>query len=380
MNRKSAKYWALTVLLATGLAGAPRHSAFALDEGDIDGKSDETLASEHWDTRDVRATGGTVKCGLWAILISAVWRGYGHYCIDNSSAHYKLLGMEGASVGLMTASFLVGALSKDDKALSGLWKSLFHYGIALFVGSYLFDIIGTFKGDTFNLAENHLDPFGHSVSVQARWIPSNDFNLGLQIAYSYRHPRFWISPYGYADVTGFDSYDFGIDWGIALWHAERKHTHVAVAMDTKFEDYLGDDYKILKLLPYIEFSLDLGTWFDHLAELRFVNRLGIGVSLYDFGFADMRAFSDHDTLLVLESGINLNVIEDFNVAVIYRYRADYVVGQLSAPSRIFDTIPVPGVGVFSLNLDFKISRGWFASVDANFGSSVDFWIGASKHF
>lgn len=380
MNHKSTTYWAWMAILALGLLIFAPHNAMALSPDEVEGKSDEVLASENWETREVKASSGTVKCGLLAILISTVWRGYGHYCIDDASSHYKLLGMEGTALGLMATSFLVGGLSKDDNALSGIWKSLFHYGMTLFVASYLFDVIGTFKGDTFNFSDNHLDPYGHSVAMQLRWIPSNDFNLGLQLAYSYRHPRFWISPYGYVDVTSLSNYDFGVDWGVALWYAERKHTYVAIAMDTKYEDYPDDDYKILKFLPYIEFSLDLGTWFDHLAELRFVNRLGIGASLYDFGFADTARFSDHDTLLVLESEISLNVIDDFNIAFTYRYRSDYVVGQLSAPSRIFDTIPVPGVGVFSLDLNFRIARGWYATIDSNFGRSVDFWLGAAKHF
>lgn len=358
---------------------SPRY-AEALTSSEVEDKSDEALKAENWETRDVKANSGTVKCGLWAILVSTVWRGYGHYCIDDDSSHYKLLIMEGASLGMIASSFLLGALSKDDKATSGLWKSLFHYGVTLFVASYLIDIIGTFKGDTFNFAENHIDPFGHSVDMQLRWIPSNDFNLGLQLGYHYRHPRFWVNPYGYVDIISLSQYSLGVDWGVALWYAERKHTYVAIAMDSKYEDHFDDDYRLLKLLPYIEFSLDLGTWFDHLAEFRFINRLGIGVSLYDFKFGKSSPFRDHDTLLVLESGLNLNVIKDFNVAVIYRYRSDYVVGQLSAPSRIFETVPIPGVGVFSLNLNFKISRGWYANVDANFGSSVDFWLGAMKQF
>lgn len=380
MNQKSTTYVAILAILAFWLVILAPCDALALSPDDVENKSDEELASENWETREVRVSSGTVKCGLLAILISTVWRGYGHYCIDDASSHYKLLGMEGASLGMMATSFLIGSLSKDDNALSGTWKSLFHYGVALFVASYLFDIIGTFKGDTFNLSNNHLDPFGHSVALQLRWIPSNDFNLGVQLAYAYRHPRFWISPYGYVDATSLSNYDFGVDLGVAAWYAERKHTYVAIAMDTKYEDYPDDDYKILKLLPYIEFSLDLGTWFDHLAELRFVNRLGVGVSLYDFGFAQTERFSDYETLLVLESEVNLNVIDDFNVAFIYRYRSDYVVGQLSPPSRIFDTVPVPGVGVFSIDLNFQIARGWYTTINANFGRNVDFWLGAAKHF
>ena len=357
----------------------PLHAnAFSLS--DVDGKTDEELAEENWETRELKATKSTVKCGLWSILVSTVWRGYGHYCIGDKSSHYKLLGMEGASLAMMATSLLIGSLSNDAKALSAVWKSLFHYGTTLFISSYIFDVLGTFKGDTFSLAENHLDPYGHSIDLDVRWVPSSDFNLGIELDYTYRTPRLWVTPYGYVNITSLSDYSVGADIGVALWYAEKKHTYIALAADTKYSDYLQNDYQTIKVIPYIEFSLDLGTWFDHLAELRYINRLGIGAELYNFDYADTAAFKDHDTVLVLESSLNLNVIEDLNVALTYRYRPDYVVGQISAPSRLYQTVPVPGVGIFSLDLNFNISSGWLASIEANFGNNIDFWIGVHKHF
>lgn len=361
------------------LSFAPSH-ARALSLDDVDGKSDEQLATENWESREVNANTGTMKCGFLAMLISTVWRGYGHHCIGDEQSHYKLLAMEGASLGMLASSMLIGALSHDDKNLSGLWKTLFHYGTTLFIGSYFFDVIGTFKGDTFNFSENHLDPYGHSLNVQFRWLPSDSLNLGLQAGYTWRTPRFWLNPYAYLDVVGLSTYSFGADMGVALWYGQRTHTFVALAVDANFEDHLDDDYKILKVIPYIEFSLDLGSWFDHLAELRFINRFGVGVTMYDFEFAQSNPFSEHDTVFILESALSLNIIRDFNIMLIYRYRPDYSVGQISAPSLIFDTIPVPGVGLFSIDLSFKLSQHWTANIEANFGESVDFYFGAARQF
>ena len=354
--------------------------AAALNLSDVEGKSDEQLAGENWETREVNANKSTAKCGLWSILVSTVWRGYGHYCIGDEKSHYKLLGMEGVSLLMLATSMIMSSLSKDDKSMSAIWKSLFHYGTTLFIGSYLFDVLGTFKGNSFNLADNHLDPYGHSIDIDLRWLPSNHFNLGVQLAYTYRNPRMWVTPYGYIDIIDLSTYSLGMDTGVALWYGERTHTYVALAADVKFEDYLDEDYRNLKIIPYIEFSLDLGSWFDHLANLRFIHRLGVGVNLYQFEHAATEPFTDHDTLLVLESALSLNIVKDLNFTLTYRYRPDYVVGMLSAPSRLYQTVPVPGVGIFSLDLSFNISSGWQASVEANFGESVDFWIGVNKHF
>ena len=369
---------ALATLLIVAML-MPAH-ANALTLNDVENKSDEQLARENWETREVNANKSTVKCGLWSILVSTVWRGYGHYCIGDQKSHYKLLGMEGVSLLMLATSMIMSSLSNDDKSMSAIWKSLFHYGTSLFIGSYFFDVLGTFKGNSFNLADNHLDPYGHSIDIDLRWLPSDDFNLGIQLAYTYRNPRMWITPYGYIDVIELSQYSFGVDTGIALWYGEKTRTYVALAADVKFEDSLDHDYRNLKILPYIEFSLDLGSWFDHLANLRFINRLGIGVNLFQFEHAISDELNNLDTLLVLESALSLNIVKDLNVTFTYRYRPDYVVGMISAPSRLYQTVPLPGIGIFSLDIGFNISSGWMASVEANFGESVDFWIGVSKHF
>ena len=371
--------YAINAALSLALLAAPIQ-ARALTLNEVDNKSDEELAAENWETRDVKASSGTVRCGFLALLVSTVWRGYGHYCIGDSSSHYKLLGMEGASLGMLSLSMLIGSLTKDDKSLSAIWKSLFHFGTTLFVSSYLFDVLGAFKGDSFNLDPNHLDPYGHSIDLMLRWMPSTDFNLGLELGYIYRNERFWVKPYGYLDVTDLSEYSFGIDTGVALWYGEHTHTYVAVAVDGKFDHDIDDDFKSLKILPYIEFSLDLGSWFEHLAELRFVNRLGIGVSMFDFKYSNAALYEDPDTVLMLESEVSLNVVKDLNIALIYRYRPDYMIGPLSAPTRLFNTVPVPGVGIFSLDLSFNLSHNWRAAIEANFGSNVDFWIGINKVF
>ena len=353
--------------------------AWALDLNDVDNKTDEELAADDWETREVNAGSGTMKCGFLSILVSTVWRGYGHYCIGDTESNKNFLIIEGVSLGLIATSLLIGSLSNDDKNLSATWKTLFHLGTTAFIGSYFADVLGTFKGDSFNLAENHLDPYGNSVDFKMRWVPSSDINLGLQLEYTYRNPRFWISPRGYLNVTGLSDYELGLDTGFAIWYGEHMRTYVALAVDGSFNHSLDDDYKMIKLIPYVELSLDLGSWFDHLANMRFINRIGLGTSLYSFANSN-KPFSDTDILLVLESAMSLNLVKDFNINLVYRYRDDYAVGMISAPSRILQTVPIPGVGIFSLDLSFNLTNNWQVGAEANFGRTIDFWLGIHKHF
>ena len=372
------KHWLYALFVSLFLLLLPQQ-VWALDLNDVDNKTDEELAEENWETREVNASSGTMKCGFLSILVSTVWRGYGHYCNGDTESNKKFLIIEGVSLGMLASSLLISSLSNDDKALSATWKTLFHLGTTAFIGSYFADVLGTFKGDSFNLAENHLDPYGNSIDFSIRWIPSDDFNLGLQLEYTYRNPRFWINPYGYLTVIDLSDYQFGLDTGFALWYAEHQRTYVAIAIDSTFRHERANDYKLLKFIPYIELSLDFGSWFDHLANLRFINRIGFGTTLYSFA-SSRKPFSDTDLLLVLESGMSLNVLQDLNIDLIYRYRNDYVVGMISAPSRIMQTVPVPGVGIFSLDFSFNLSNNWRVAAEANFGNSVDFWLTIHKHF
>lgn len=357
---------------------APRH-AMALNLNDVQGQSDEELAADGWQTREIKNSKGTLKCGLASLGVSLFWQGFGHYCIGDNESSTRLSIMEGVAAVLFTSSMLIGSLSHDDKNLSAMWKSLFYYGTTLYFSSYLIDVFGTFKGNSFNLAENHLDPYGLSLGVNLRWIPSNDFNLGLQVGLTFRNERFWVKPYAYSPVTQIESqFAAGIDTGAALWYGEKTHTYFALALDAKYDGYFGE-YHTLKLVPYLEFSLDLGSWFEHLANIRFVNRFGLGVNLYSFNAASTSMFEDYDTVLVLESSLNVNVVKDFNFAFTYRYRPDFVVGQISTAGKV-GKAEFPGLGIFSLDLNFHLSEKWVANINANFGEDVDFWLGIVYQF
>ena len=360
-----------------------RASALTLDDVNY---PDEELTAQNWETRDVNTTRAAFGgCKFVSVLASAVWNGFGHcVCQRDYQSAIRLSIMQGTSLAMLSVALIMGTFSHDDKALSATWKSLFHYAVTLYATGYLMDVIGAFKGDSFILSDNHIDPYGHSVGLKLRWLPSDDFNLGIQLAYTYRSQRFWVTPYFYIDnLADFGEFYGAVDTGVALWAGERSHTYLALAIDAKFdqhqqEDHVHVDYPQLKLIPYLELSLDMGTWFEHLANIRFVNRLGVGVQLYNFKSAEMQAFSDYDTVLVLETAISMNLIKELNMALTYRYRPDFTVGQLSAPSVLNDT-PGPGVGIFSLDLDVLISDGWSASLEANFGSSIDFWFGVKYH-
>ena len=343
-------------------------------------KTDEELAENGWETRANGDMNGSVKDGLLAILVSPFWRGFGHWRTGDDNSHYKLLAMEGVSALMIGSAFLIGALSDDSKYLSPLWKTLFHLGITLYAASYLFDLIGTFKGHAQPINANQTDPYGLSMDLKFRYELANQFNLGAQIGLTYRNERFWANPYAYlgidrshnsASIIELNNWNAGVDMGVALWKDELPRTYLALAIDAKFQQFRADQYFLIKLIPYIEFSLDLGSWFEHLANIRFINRVGAGVELYQFN--DLAAFTEHETLLILETELNLNLFKDFNFSVIYRQRPDFAIGTVTAPYKVANTLPVPGVGIFSFDLNFRVTESWQLEVDFNVGHAMDLW-------
>ena len=368
---------ALLVLLIT-LTPA---KSYAVTEEEIADKNDEQLESEGWETIQKSTFRASIKCGLWSILVSTVWRGWGHRCANDHDSHKKFLIIEAASVAMIATALTISSLSRDDKYLSPLWKTLFHLGTSMFTASYLFDVAGTFKGSETKLARNHLNPHGFGTELALRWTPASTLNLGMQLDLYFRAKRFWVNPSAYIDVVDSSNWNTQIDTGVAVWIAENPGTYLAIAVQAKFDSFTKDKYYTLTSIPYIEFSLDLGTLFPHLENIRYVNRLGFGVEFFQFAHANNKnKFADSSTILVLESEISANLFKDLNLRLISRQRPDLLLGPISAPTLWFNTIPVPGVGLFGVHLNFNIRNNWFAGLQLNFGTNADFWISLAKHF
>ena len=166
------RVFACFILLIFGVIVAPM-SAFCLTESDVSGKTDEELAAEDWVTREgsARSKDATLW-GLLSIVTSAVWQGSGHFMSGDRENYWKLTIMQGVSVAMIASGLIAGSVTRDDKHVSALWRSLFHFGAALYTAGYLMDVVGTFKGDAIVLPDNHLDPFGQSMDFNIRWLPT----------------------------------------------------------------------------------------------------------------------------------------------------------------------------------------------------------------
>ncbi len=372
---------ALRMLIVVFLVTACHVStAHALDPDEIGDKSDEKLREEGWQTIEGEYTQGSLSCGLWAIAVSTVWRGWGHRCSRDDSSHYVLLTMEGISLGLIATALTISSLTRDDDSVSPVWKSMLHIGTSLFVASYVFDLVGTFKGSLRPFSENTRFRDGFGLSFKFHWLPSTTLDIGLVLGINYRHPRFWVNADAEVSLREEIPWQAGIDTGAVLWRGENRGTHFDLGIISRFSDMRPDSYQMLTVIPYVAFSLDLGSLMPHLRHVQFINRLGVGTDLLRIKGISDDGFHHETTILLLESEFNLNIFENLNFAMIYRHRPDQRIGPFQSPYRLFNTIPVDGIGIFSFAFDFRLTPRWFTNLEVNIGSSIDFWLSITTQF
>src|SRR5690606_36264911 len=142
-------------------------------------QSDDELRDEGWEFREQDRAPGSVGCGLWSVVVSTVWHGWGHRCAGDDDSHTTLLIMEGIALGLLATGITIAVVSNDADALTPVSSGMYYAGTVLFVTSYLFDVLGTFKGSSRELYENARHYDGFAPRVLLRWVPTDPFDLTL---------------------------------------------------------------------------------------------------------------------------------------------------------------------------------------------------------
>ena len=346
--------------------------------------SPEELEEEGWEVRGQNRAPGSVGCGLWSILISSVYHGWGHRCAQDPDSHVDLLIMEGIGVGAMALAIGISVASSDANELNPVWSSLYYAGGVAFVTSYLLDVFGTFKGSTRSLPPNTRRIQGVTPRVQVRLVSEDPFDINILtgISVPIRFDPFWIEPSA-AMATSTERYWLlGGDTGFIFLSGDSSpENYLAIAAQGKFEAFTDMGFSVATAVPYLEGSIDVGYFLPHLSNVTFVNRLGYGYEFYHWeGLEHEDYFKDTTSLFVLESEISMNILENINFALIYRKRPDLLIGGLSRAGKFFDFIPHAGLGILGINLDFATETGWKAEIEANMGTLIEVWVGFGRHF
>ena len=89
---------------------------------------------------------GSLLGGLLAVGPGFLVHGVGHYYVDDIGTAWRLLVGEVLGVALVAGGAALQAYTGDAGATGALQRLMVHAGAFLFVGTWLTDIVGTFKG------------------------------------------------------------------------------------------------------------------------------------------------------------------------------------------------------------------------------------------
>lgn len=384
----------LTLALCTSTAMAQNLNPDDLYERDDELHDNTTLIERGWYVED-RGQPGSILAGSAALLAGilpstiafaltdtdtpqplrtmffwpAAFPGLGHWLArkqETSDEFWTLVITEAIGVGAIGVGALVWFVSNDQDTLNPVWNTLIYGGSTLLASSYVFDVIGAFKGESRDLDINSRLRDGFVLSGLFRAASEQDavgvrVLGGAQLAYR-DHNLVWTE---LRALFGDQYYHVAANATFNLFSWSREGNYLGLGAEGRWERFEEQQYQVGVVVPFVELSVDIGSLLPHLAQLHLVNRIGYGFEFYDYFDLETDEIADNVTsLFVLESELSVNIIEELNVAALYRRRPDLLIGGLGQD----------GLGIIGLRILAHPQPFIDVEVEVNTGTSVEFWV------
>lgn len=318
---------------------------------------DDELREEGWQFSNRSFRRGSPLAGFAALTVGIPLHGVGHLLVDDSDSMFKLLMSEIAALGVVG----VGTLLRDaGDRRDGLWvagQTLQVMGLSTFLGGWLADVVGSFKGTTVPLPRNSLELGGLAVDVYYTALFSDELSVnsvavaGLQWTGSRMvlRPRFSFGPS--------DRYWRG-DFSVEYRHPYRsgRYSYVLAWAEAGEELFQNEGWGRDVLAGGIGVSLDLGDLLEHTRGLVWQLRVGVGAQSFFYESERYRRFVGRNVRLFVpvETQVAMNLNRGLNVAIGYRHRPDELVGTLTRQGGVFfqrfTVLPINRLGI-SLQLE-----------------------------
>ncbi len=250
--------------------------------------TDDELREYGFQWEDSVSNQGSLAGGVIAAVGGAVWRGAGHFFIEESSTGWQLLLTEVSSLVLIGGALLVFVNADGSVAAEEIGLGLGQIGGGLFFSSYLVDIIGSVKGSRNVLAEPIFNTQLLELGAEYRFVSSSDLTGLVNVL----------------DIDAEVDLDFllieagveldarllyrQLDVGVALKPVEGRNAYdylmLKVALEgASFDPSIlpgdGDvspDNAVLRGEFEVELSLDLGQLIPHMTGAINLMSLGVG--------------------------------------------------------------------------------------------------------
>ncbi|MCK6569678.1 hypothetical protein L6V77_01050 [Myxococcota bacterium] len=361
-------------------AGAPASSAAtgapdgaAPEPGRPAGTGPQTLAEAEaagFTARPVDEPAGSLLGGLLSVGPGFFVHGVGHFYVDETATAWRLLIGELVGLGLVAGGVAMQAYTDDAGALGALRRLMIHSGVALFVGTWVTDILGTFKGaESFDPDSSRTQ--GHQLSLAYRYRADDrdprhhHLVAGLELDFG----RVYLRPEGVLDAA-LDERDWRLDTGVRLWRGENRHNAVALGLRARRTEYVAEGYAIRSGEVYLHGKLDLGQAIRSMRGFYLTHRVGVGLEQYQFATETGRtptllAASDFDSpFFSLATGAEVNTGRRTHVGVTFVQDPTAEVTAASA-----DT------GVLALSLGHRYRDDLEIQVDVMAGDGWAVWLG-----
>jgi len=246
-------------------------------------KTLDEARAQGFEGRPANEPAGSMLGGLLAIGPGFFVHGVGHYYTGDEAAALKLLVGELLGAGLVVAGALVAARPEEAGRTGPLSTSLVQSGVFLFLGSWLADVVGTFKGaepfdDDTARREGHTLGLGYRyvgdprTARRHRLVPSLTLDSGRVFA----QPSAEIEP-------NFSERRFALDLGGRPWRGSSGHDQLAVGARLRRDESATFGYATRAAEGWLAWKLDLGHIIARMRRFSITQRYAVGVEQFQFG-------------------------------------------------------------------------------------------------
>lgn len=278
--RTGATVAALAVLFAAGLSRAQgdlpvRHRGPPADY--------EQAIDQGYEPRPEDEPAGSVAGGLLALGPGFVAHGIGHAYIGDTSTAVGLFLAELAGAALFVSGVLLDDATVGSGDTGAPRKILVHAGAALFVGSYVADVVGTFKGaEPFDANTSRVDETQLRVGYTFNEDPVSPFrhifgfDLSIDMGRVYSVPSFEL------DVQ--NAYRlYALDLGVRVLRGRDPRNHLALGAEVRRREQPEFGVASREYEGYLQLRFDVGTLVSSMENLYAVHRTGIGYEQVQIG-------------------------------------------------------------------------------------------------
>jgi hypothetical protein len=327
----------LAWLLALALVGLPRLALgqaepasprATLEQEDPTTWSDAELEAAGWRYSRQRANPGSPGAGIFALTLGLPVHGSGHFLVGDRRTGWRLLGMQGASLGVFATGAAMWHASEGAGArMTG--STLQALGASVFVASWLADVLGATKGSGADLPANTYRAGGLSAEFGFATLIGEGApaTTTFRIALPFDARRFVLRP----DVelgTDFDAQRFGIYAGWRVPTSKRPSSFVEFGAGG-FDEWFGDaQVGRTQVRGTVRWSYDFGDGFRHLANLVWVNDVSVATDYAMLRPNDRFRRSQRSIHVPFGFVVHTNLDQGVNLALGYRHDRDRWVGTL----------------------------------------------------